>query len=157
MQACDVEFDELTPAEVMARWPAWHVAPDTEVLYQANTGIVSPAATVPLLQRLASESGADLRGNTTVMAIEPDDDGVTILLAGGNTVRAAHVVVSADAWTAPLIAPLGVALPLTVTREQVTYYGTDSPQLFGQGRTSRCGSGWTTRRSTGSRRSAGRA
>ncbi len=133
MHACHVEFDELTPAEVMARWPAWHVAPDTEVLYQANTGIVSPAATVPLLQRLAAGSGADLRGNTAVLAIEPDDDGVTIHPAGGDAVHAAQVVVSADAWTAQLIAPLGVALPLTVTREQVTYYGTDSAQLFEQG------------------------
>ena len=63
------------------------------------------------------------------------------------------MVVAADAWTAPLIEPLGTSLPLIVTREQVTYYDTDAPQLFELG-TSRCGSGWTTRRSTGSRRSA---
>ena len=130
MRACEVKFDELTSTEVMNRWPAWHVAADTVVLYQANTGIVSPAATVPLLQRLAGDRGALLRGNTTVAAIEPSGDKVTIHLADGTAISAAHVVVAADAWTEPLIAPLGTSLPLTVTREQVTYYDTDTPSAF---------------------------
>ncbi|MEP7114794.1 MAG: N-methyl-L-tryptophan oxidase [Ilumatobacteraceae bacterium] len=132
MRVCNVDFDELTPAEAMNRWPAWQVAAGTEVLYQADTGIVSPATTVPNMQRLASDRGAVLRGNTAVMAIEPDDDAVTIHLADGDAVRAAQVVIAADAWTAPLVAPLGTSLPLTVTREQVTYYATDTPQAFEQ-------------------------
>ena len=115
MDACGIAFDEVTPAQVMKRWPAWHVDADTEVLYQGNTGIVSPAATVPLLQRLAVERGATLRGNTVVVAIEPDGDHVVIRLGDGSEVHAAQVVVAADAWTAPLIQPLGTALPLTVT------------------------------------------
>jgi sarcosine oxidase len=133
MRVCGVDFDELTAAEVMSRWPAWQVANDTEVLYQANTGIVSPAATVPLLQRLAADRGAVLRGNTAVAAIEPSGDSVTIRLDDGHFVVAAHVVVAADAWTSALIDPLGTKVPLTVTREQVTYYSTDTPQAFAQG------------------------
>jgi sarcosine oxidase len=133
MYACDIAFDELTPDEVMKRWPAWHVAADTEILYQANTGIVSPAATVPLLQRLAADRGAVLRGNVAVEAVEPGDNEVTIRLADGSEVRAGHVVVAADAWTASLLEPLGTSLPLTVTHEQVTYYDTDLPQAFAQG------------------------
>jgi sarcosine oxidase len=133
MLAAGIDFDELSPADVMRRWPAWHVAANTEVLYQANTGIVSPAITVPLLQRLAVDRGATLRGNTTVAAIEPTGDSVTISLANGSIVQASHVVVAADAWTAPLVAPLGIELPLTVTREQVTYYDADSPQAFAEG------------------------
>ena len=83
MDACAIHYDEMSPAEVMSRWPAWQVATDTEVLYQANTGIVSPATTVPLLQRLAADRGATLRGNTTVVAIEPGDDHVVIRLTDG--------------------------------------------------------------------------
>lgn len=130
MRACDIEFDELKPAEAMDRWSAWHIADDTEVLYQANTGIVSPAATVPLLQSLAKKWGAVLHGGTSVNAIEPNGDDVTIRLANVNDVSAAHVVVAADAWTVPLIDPLGTSLPLVVTREQVTYYGTETPHAF---------------------------
>ena len=64
-----------------------------------------------------------------------------------------QVVVAADAWTAPLIEPLGTSLPLVVTREQVTYYGTDAPRCSSRP-TSRCGSGWMIHRSMASRRSA---
>jgi sarcosine oxidase len=130
MHACDVEFEELKAAEAMDRWPAWRIAADTEVLYQASTGIVSPAATVPLLQRLARDRGALLRGNAAVTAIEPTGDDVTIRFVDGGEVVAAQVVIAADAWTGPLIKPLGTSLPLVVTREQVTYYGTDTPHTF---------------------------
>ena len=133
MGAAGIGFAELSAGEVMRRWPAFHVESDTAVLHQANTGIVSPAHTVPLLQRLAAERGAVLRGNAAVTAIEPDGDSVAIRMADGTSVRAAQVVVAADAWTAALVAPLGVALPLTVTKEQVTYYDTTTPGEFAQG------------------------
>jgi sarcosine oxidase len=133
MRACGVEYDELQPEEVMARWPAWHVATDTEVIYQGDTGIVSPAATVPVLQHLASDRGAVLRGNTMVVGLEPGDDDVTIHVGDGDPVCARHVVIAADAWTKQLVEPLGTSLPLTVTQEQVTYYSTDTPQVFEQG------------------------
>ncbi|HEY4609242.1 MAG TPA: N-methyl-L-tryptophan oxidase, partial [Ilumatobacteraceae bacterium] len=130
MRACDIDFDELTAADVMSRWPAWRLDADTHVLYQADTGIVSPAATVPLLQRLAGESGAVLHGNTAVVGVEPQRDEVRIHLADGGALQAGHVVIAADAWTPSLVEPLGMKLPLTVTREQVTYYETETPQLF---------------------------
>lgn len=134
MLACGIDFDELTATEVMSRWPAWQVDADTDVLYQANTGIVSPATTVPLLQVLAVGRGATLRGNAGVVAIEPGEQRVTIRLHDGEVVSADHVVIAADAWTAPLLEPLGTSLPLTVTREQVTYYDTATPRDFDQGR-----------------------
>ena len=65
-----------SPADVMERWPACaHFRPDTEVLYQANTGIVSPAATVPLLQRLASQNNcaASRQRNGDESRAGPDD------------------------------------------------------------------------------------
>ncbi|HEY0518313.1 MAG TPA: FAD-dependent oxidoreductase, partial [Ilumatobacteraceae bacterium] len=108
MQTCAVDFEEWSADDVIARWPAWHLDRDTQILYQADTGIVSPAMTVPLLQRLATRRGATLRGDATVASIEPSDDVVTIRLADGESVVADHVVVAADAWTSQLLAPLGV-------------------------------------------------
>jgi sarcosine oxidase len=40
-------------------------------------------------------------------------------------------VLTADAWTNDLLAHLGTSLPLTVTREQVTYFAPVSPERFG--------------------------
>ena len=47
---------------------------------------------------------------------------------------AARAVVTADAWTAGLVEPLGVRLPLTVTEEQVTYFTPADPEPFRPGR-----------------------
>jgi sarcosine oxidase len=126
-----IDFDELTATEAMRRWPAWCIPTDAHVLYQANTGIVSPAHTVPLLQRLATDCGADLRGDCMVERLEPSGGSIAIRLAGGEIVVADHAVVCADAWTSALLEPLGVSLPLVVTQEQVTYYDTEHPQSFG--------------------------
>lgn len=130
MRSSAVKFEELTAGEAMQRWPAWCIPADAQVLYQANTGIVSPAHTVPLLQRLAADAGAVMRGQCTVEAIEPKDGDVVIHLAGGDSVIAEHVVICADAWTSRLLEPLSASLPLVVTQEQVTYYDTDSPASF---------------------------
>jgi sarcosine oxidase len=77
--------------------------------------------------------GAVLRDRTTVRAIRPAADSVEIVTDDG-IVSAAHVVVCADAWTASLVEPLGVRLPLTVTEEQVTYYAPGDPEAFRPGR-----------------------
>ena len=50
------------------------------------------------------------------------------------THRAAHVVVAADAWTNELLEPLGRRLPLTITKEQVTYFAAPDPAAFGPDR-----------------------
>jgi sarcosine oxidase len=47
---------------------------------------------------------------------------------------ARRVVLTADAWTNDLLAHLGTSLPLTVTREQVTYFAPSAPERFGADR-----------------------
>ena len=51
-------------------------------------------------------------------------------VAGGTTHRAGRVVVAADAWTNELLAPFDRRLPLTVTKEQVTYVAAPDPAAF---------------------------
>jgi sarcosine oxidase len=133
MLECAVPFDELCGAEVRSRWPVFTVDDGVHALFQQSTGIVSPATTVALMQQLAVDAGASLRGDTVVRSLEPQAGGGVTVTTDGGSVRAAHVIVAADAWTAPLLAPLGVTLPLVVTKEQVTYYDTAAPQRFAIG------------------------
>ena len=58
------------------------------------------------MQRQAQRHGAELRGTARVEALVPRADGVDVVTADG-TVSAARVVVTADAWTTRLLAPLG--------------------------------------------------
>ena len=82
-----------------------------------------PVGAPRILQRLARERGADLRPNTPVRSIRPVGGEVDVVTDAG-AVRCGSVIVTADAWTNRLLAPLGHALPLVVLREQVSYFPT---------------------------------
>jgi sarcosine oxidase len=57
-----------------------------------------------------------------------------VVTEAAGTFTTGAVVVAADAWTNDLLAPLGHALPLRVTREQVTWFEPADPAAFEPGR-----------------------
>ena len=134
MDARSVPYEVITGEDVVARWPQIALPEGTSALYQERTAIVPAARGTAAMQRLAVADGAVLRDRTPVVALEPTSDGVDVVLAGGERVSAARVVVSADAWTSRLVEPLGARLPLTVTEEQVTYFQPADPEPFRPGR-----------------------
>lgn len=121
MDAHDIAYDVLDVDAVGERWPAFDLPDGTIAIHQARTGIVPAARGTAAMARRASELGAALYYNTRVEAIVPGADGVDLVTADSG-VSAGRVVVTADAWTADVLAPLGLDLPLTVTEEQVTYF-----------------------------------
>jgi sarcosine oxidase len=119
MDAEGVPYERLTGAAVRDRWPAWSgLADDVISLFQADTGFVHASRAVAALQAGARQHGADLRDHTRVERIEAAGGEVVVTTSSG-TIRAAHVVVAADAWTNQL---LDRPLPLTVLKEQVTWF-----------------------------------
>jgi sarcosine oxidase len=134
MTAAGVPFEVLDAAAVRRRWPVMTVDDGVTALYQADAGIVSPDRAVPLLQKLASARGADLRGRACVSGVEPLEGAVLVRLEHNERpIRARTVVLAADAWTNDVLAPLGRALPLTVLQEQITYYEVADPGPFAVG------------------------
>lgn len=130
MDAEDVPYEVLTGAEVRDRWPVWAgLADDVIAVFQAETGFVAASRAVAALQRGAVDHGADLRDRSPVTDLRVEDGTVVVTTPSG-TVRAAHAVVAADAWTNPVLAPLGAELPLTVLREQVTWFEVDDAARF---------------------------
>lgn len=119
---CDVPHELLTPAEVHTRWPQFVLPENVETVYTPDSGIAHASRTVATLQLRARALGADIRDRTAVEAIVPDGDGVIVRTTNGE-VRAAKVIVAADAWTNTLLEPLGAAIPLDIMQEQVTYFG----------------------------------
>ena len=133
MNARGVAHEVLGTEEAHARWPQLALPDGTRVLFQERTAIVPAARGVTAMQRRATAHGAVLHDRTVVRAIVPRSDAVDLVTDDG-IVSAARVVVSADAWTSALLAPLGWDLPLTVTEEQVTYFGPTDPEPFRPGR-----------------------
>lgn len=129
MDAHAIPYEILDVAEVQARWPVFTPPAGTISLYQERSSIVPAALGTATMQRLARERGAQLHDRTRVEAILPGADSVTIVTSAG-TYTADRVVVTADAWTAALIRPLGWEIPLTVTEEQITYVDLDNPAAY---------------------------
>lgn len=134
MRACGVPFTELTADEVATQWPALSLPRGTTALHQADTAIVPAGRTTATMQWLAAGAGARLHERAPVTALAERPDGAVEVTAahpdGTRTWVAQRVVLTADAWTNDLLAHLGTSLPLTVTREQVTYFAPAEPHRY---------------------------
>ncbi|HEY7523998.1 MAG TPA: N-methyl-L-tryptophan oxidase [Candidatus Limnocylindrales bacterium] len=130
MGAEDVAFERLDGREVMRRWPQWRLDDGTVALFQAETGIADPSRGNGVHQRLAVAHGARLHPGTAVDRLSDTGSGVVLKLRNGGSLVAGRVIVTADAWTNDLLAPLDLRLPLTVTQEQVTYFDVADPSAF---------------------------
>lgn len=118
-----VAYELLDADELTSRWPQFRLGGGEQALYQAESGIVDAARANAVHIALARAHGAEVRTGTPVRAVLPDGDGVAVLTDAG-VLHADRVVVACDAWTNQVLAGTGTALPLTVLREQVTYYST---------------------------------
>jgi sarcosine oxidase len=124
-----VSFDLLDAAEITRRWPAWRLTDDVTGVWQAQGGIADPYRANAAHRRLALERGATLVDRTPVDAIRAVG-GAYEVDAGGSTFAAGRVVIAADAWTNELLAQFDRRLPLTVTKEQVTYFASPDVEAF---------------------------
>jgi sarcosine oxidase len=105
----------------------------TVALVQEDTSIVPAGRSTRVLQRLATLAGARLHDESPVESLVAHDDGTVTVTTSGRTAatfRARHVVLTADAWTNQLLAHLDTSMPLTVTREQVTYFAPSRPARY---------------------------
>jgi sarcosine oxidase len=126
-----VPFEELDGPEVMRRWPQWRLSDEHHALFQEDGGLADPNRANAAHQRLARAHGATLLDRTPVVGLRDAGGGdIELTTAGGASYRAARVILAADAWTNQLLASFGRRLPLTIIREQVTYYACRHPGDF---------------------------
>ena len=130
LDAEGVPFELLDAAEVMRRFPQWRLSDDVTGMWQDQGGLADPYRGNAAHRRLATERGAVLRDQAPVTAIRPLPGGGYEVQAGGRTYGAARLIVTADAWTNELLAAFDRRLPLTVTKEQVTYFAAPDPGAF---------------------------
>jgi sarcosine oxidase len=124
-----VPFELFDAAEVMRRWPQWRLADDVTAMWQAQGGLADPYRGNAAHRRGAAARGAILRDRTPVTGIREVGGGYQVDTVAG-TLTAGRVVITADAWTNHLLAAFDRRLPLTVTKEQVTYFAATDPERF---------------------------
>lgn len=116
-----VPYELLGASEIMRRWPQFRLSEDVSGLYQEDAGIAPAALCNATHAELARRHGATLLERTPVISISVSEGEIEVA-AGDTRFRARKLIVTADAWTNEVLAPLGVSLPLRVTQEQVTYF-----------------------------------
>jgi sarcosine oxidase len=128
MDAAGVPYERLDAGEIMRRWPQWRLTDAMHGLFQAESGIAMAARGNAAHVRMAREHGATLRDQSPVETIRPVGDEIEVR-TGDATYRCRRLVITAGAWSNRALAPVGIELPLRVTKEQVTYFA--SPDLAG--------------------------
>ena len=125
-----VPFDLLDAQEIRRQWPQWRIADDVTAMWQAQGGLADPFKGNAAHRRLARAHGATLRQNAPVTAIRDAGGGDLEVATPQATYRTRRVVLAADAWTNGLLASFERRLPLTITKEQVTYFACPDPAAF---------------------------
>jgi len=133
MRAESVPFEHLDAAEIRRRWPQFVIGDDVHGLFQEQGGIAMAARANASHQRLAREHGATLQDRSPVEGIRAVG-GEYEIVAGGKAYRCRKLAIAAGPWSNAALGHLGLALPLEVTQEQVTYFSSPHLAEFEPGR-----------------------
>jgi sarcosine oxidase len=117
----------LDAAELMRRYPAFHVPADFVAVAQPDGGFVEAEPAVAAQLALARAAGAEIRTNIAVRAIEPRSGGVRVV-TDDEIIDASRVVVTAGARLPKLIPDLPVKL--RATRQVLAWFEPQKPELF---------------------------
>lgn len=117
-EAHDLRVERLTGDEIATRFPGHaRLNPGDVGVWDPEAGILRPEAAIVAAVDAARASGARIRTNTRITAIEPDADGVTVRTEDG-AYRVRRVAVTSGPWI-PHFAP---DLPLTPHRVIMTWF-----------------------------------
>ena len=117
-RAAGAPIEFMSPGEVRSREPAL-CDRIVAASYCAEDGHADSTRTGTFLRRLLRDAGVELREHAPVSRIEPGSDGFTIVTPDA-PIAAKRILIAAGAWTAPLAAMLGAALPIRVRTNTVT-------------------------------------
>jgi glycine/D-amino acid oxidase-like deaminating enzyme len=112
--------------ELISAGSAWRLFPQLRVddcaafAYEPRAGYADGYQTAQAFGQAARQGGARIRQSTPVAKIDESGGRVTgVVLSSGERIGADVVVVATGPWSPPLVAPLGVDLPIRTQREQV--------------------------------------
>jgi len=129
-EAFGIDHQVLDGRETRRRFPQFvGLADDDKAYYEPGGGYVRPERCIAAQLKRAVELGAEVRTDTEVLAVEQDEAGVRIETSRG-PLLAGQAVVSAGAWTAPLLgAPFDRLL--TVNRQVLHWFALDDMSAYG--------------------------
>ncbi|MHB8647577.1 MAG: N-methyl-L-tryptophan oxidase [Thermomicrobiales bacterium] len=120
-------YEELTNAEVAARFPGFRLPDGIVAIYEPTAGILDPEACVFAHLDLAAAHGAAIRHGEAVRRWSADGDSVRVETDEG-AYTAGRLVITAGPWASDVLS--GVGLPLRVQRIVNVHFAPTAPALF---------------------------
>lgn len=117
MQSSHADYEMHNADECRKRFPAFHFNDDEAALYDPNMGYACASRSVLAAVRLAKNYGAEIQTGCKIISIAQKQAEFDVTDAKGRHYQADRLLISAGAWINDLLAPLGVRLPITVTRQ----------------------------------------
>jgi monomeric sarcosine oxidase len=120
MVAAGVAFEEWTAADIGRRYPQLRFDDEHVALFQADTALLAANHCIAALARRARRHGAALYEGEAVFAVEADGSGV-LVRTSNRSMRADRAIICAGTAMPAFMLGLQLDVPLTVSREQVSY------------------------------------
>lgn len=135
LDASHVPYQVWTSADRAEHFPALRLRADEIAVYEPSMGFAYASRCVRAAVAVARSFGAQIHEETVVQEIAAEGSGIVATTETGERFHADRMLIAAGAWTRPLLASLGVSLPLVVTRQVYVHLAPDRrPENFEIGR-----------------------
>jgi sarcosine oxidase len=121
MQAAGVAHEWLEPRSAAAKFESLAFGADDRILYHREAGVCFAESAIGACARLARRDGVSIRERTRVERLARRGDAVVVTTAAG-VFTAEVAVVTAGAWSAPLLAHAGIEVGVVPSLTHVAYY-----------------------------------
>jgi sarcosine oxidase len=118
-------LEDLTRAEVLARYPTLNVLDDEVGVFERDAGMVFPEKALAAHLAVAKAAGAETMFSTAVRSYESTSQGIRIRLHDGATIDTARLAICAGPWLGELAREL--RLPLRVQRNVQVWFEPRTP------------------------------
>lgn len=123
-------FEKLNNQQLMAKYPQFTVGPEVAALFQKDAGLVDAALGNSCHIQLAQGNGAKVLDNCPVNRVARNKDGVLEVSTPLGNFTCKKIVVAAGAWINHILSSMGAHVPVYVSEENVTYFGTPHMKEF---------------------------
>lgn len=112
-------FEEITPAEAQKKFPP--INPAYKAFWVSGGARVNARQLAPAMVRAAVALGATFRSD--MATLELDGTKAKVRNGQGTEIPSDQIVVTAGAWAAQILAPLGLWHPIKPQRGQILHFG----------------------------------
>ncbi|NWQ63717.1 SOX oxidase, partial [Neopipo cinnamomea] len=126
----------LDAAALARQFPGFRLQAGEVAVLDSTAGVLFADRALRAVQEVFRRHGGTVRDGEKVLCIEPGAV-VTVTTTSG-VYQAPRLIITAGAWTGPLVEPLGLRLPLQPLRIDVFYWREKEPKSANMGSVSPC-------------------